>query len=76
MENVLIKKIQIVLNHEHPFKLILAEFLRKIWISMPFLIDRCKYKIKFYSTTYSRGLYVIQGLKDIGAFIKRTGWEL
>ena len=72
MENVLIKKIKIVLNYEHPFKLIIVEFLRKIGISMPFLIDRGRYKIKYYSSTYSRGLYVIPHDRqyDEGFFIR------
>ncbi len=59
MGNILLKKVQRLLSHEHSCKLIIAELLRKIGISMPFLIDRGRYKIKFYSTTYSRGLYTI-----------------
>jgi len=59
MQNMFFEKIKILLNHKHPFKLLIAEFLRKIGISMPFTIDRGNYKIRFYSTTYSRGLSVI-----------------
>ena len=55
MLKIFIRKFNTLIHHEHPFKLIIAEFLRKIGISMPLTIDRRYYKIKFYSTTYSRG---------------------
>lgn len=58
MENVLIRKIRTLLNHEHPFKLLLTEILRRSGLSMLFIIDRHYYKIRFYSTSFSRALFI------------------
>ena len=58
MGNVLIKKIQTIINHEHPLKLLLTEILRRSGLSLLFIIDRHYYKIRFYSTSLSRSLYL------------------
>ena len=58
MQNMFFEKTKILLNHQHPFKLLLTEFLRRTGLSMLFIIDRGYYKIRFYSTLLSRELFI------------------
>ena len=64
MQNIFIEKIKILLNHEHPFKLLLGGLLRRSRLSILFTIDCGYYKIKFYPTTGSVTLYATPNFKE------------
>ena len=64
MQDMFIEKIKILLNHKHPFKLLLGGILRRSGLSMLFTIDRGYYKIKFYPTTGSVTLFAMPAFRQ------------